>query len=227
VARTVNPAAHAVRRDAFLDAAERRIRTGGYEQMSLQDLLDDVDASRGAFYHYFESKEALLEAVVERMADAAIAAVAPIAAEPGLPAAAKLQAVVRQAGRWKAERKDLLLALLRVWLSDHNAIVRERLRRASTTRLAPLLTGIVRQGAIEGAFTVTMPEHAAEVLVALLQGMGETSSQLFLAREADAVPLEHVERTFAAYSEAFERVLGLPEGSIELVDAPTLSFWYA
>ena len=61
--RTLNPLAHAIRRDAFLDVAERLIRIKGYEQMTVQDVLDELDASKGAFYHYFDSKEALLQAV--------------------------------------------------------------------------------------------------------------------------------------------------------------------
>ena len=36
-------------------------------------MLEDVGASKGAFYHYFDSKAALLEAVVERMVDDATA----------------------------------------------------------------------------------------------------------------------------------------------------------
>ena len=67
MARTLNPEVHAVRRDAFVDAAQRLIQARGYEQMSIQDVLDEVDASRGAFYHYFDSKAALLDAVVDRM----------------------------------------------------------------------------------------------------------------------------------------------------------------
>ena len=57
------PTAHAVRRDEFVDAAQRLIQSPGYEQMSVQDVLDELGASKGAFYHYFDSKEALLEAV--------------------------------------------------------------------------------------------------------------------------------------------------------------------
>ena len=49
MARTLDPVAHAVRRDAFLDAAEALIRAKGYDEMSIQDVLDAVGASRGAF----------------------------------------------------------------------------------------------------------------------------------------------------------------------------------
>ena len=67
MARTVNLVEHAVRRDTFVDAALGLIQSKGYEEMSIQDVLDEVGASRGAFYHYFDSKTALLEAVLERI----------------------------------------------------------------------------------------------------------------------------------------------------------------
>jgi len=65
VARTVNTTLHTVRRDAFLDVAQRLIQTKGYEAMSIQDLLDQLEASKGAFYHYFDSKEAILFAILD------------------------------------------------------------------------------------------------------------------------------------------------------------------
>src|SRR5256885_16974182 len=84
MARTVNAEVHTVRREAFVDAAERLMQTRGYEQMSVQDVLDDLGASRGAFYHYFDSKQALLEAVLDRMVDAGLGSVAPVVDDPTL-----------------------------------------------------------------------------------------------------------------------------------------------
>src|SRR5215468_5283073 len=63
--RTVK--APAVRRTEILDAAQYLITTKGYEQMTIQDILDRLQISKGAFYHYFDSKQALLEAIIERM----------------------------------------------------------------------------------------------------------------------------------------------------------------
>src|SRR5437879_12753069 len=85
MARTVNATLRTVRRDAFLDVAQRFVQTKGYEAMSIQDVLDELDASKGAFYHYFDSKQALLEAAVERFADGAMATLAPVLSDPDLP----------------------------------------------------------------------------------------------------------------------------------------------
>src|SRR5712691_4185237 len=157
MARTLNLAVHTDRREAFIDAAQRLMQSKGYEQMSIQDVLDELEASRGAFYHYFDSKQALLEAVIDRMVDAGLAEVAPIVADAGLPAARKLERVFSTIGRWKTDRKSLVLALLTVWMSDDNAIVREKFRRTTVRRLVPVLTPIVQQGIDEGTFHSDSP----------------------------------------------------------------------
>ena len=83
----------------------------------------------GAFYHYFDSKAALLDAVVERMVEAATASVEPLVDDPSLTAVEKLEGVLAGIARWKGERTELVLAVLRVWLADDNAIVRDKVRR--------------------------------------------------------------------------------------------------
>src|SRR5262249_55160655 len=226
MARTVNPAAHALRRDAFVDAAQRLIQIQGYEQMSIQDVLDELDTSRGAFYHYFDSKVALLEAVAERMVEVATAEMAPVADDPDRSAVQQLEGVFGGLARWKAERKELLLALMRVWLSDENAIVREKVRQLTAIRLTPLLARIVRQGNAEGVFRTGSAEHAASVLVSLVLGANEMASRLFVAFQAGVTSFENVESTLLAYVEAFERILGLAPGSWPVDYTGILREWF-
>ena len=226
MARTLNPAVHTVRKEAFVDAAQRLMQTKGYEQMSIQDVLDELGASRGAFYHYFDSKQALLEAVIDRMVDAGLGAVAPVVDDPGLPAITKLTRVFSVIGRWKTERKALVMSLIEVWLSDHNAIVREKLRRTTVERMVPLLSRIVKQGVDEGTFAVSSPTETARVLVMLLQGFQEGATELFVARQKRLISYEDVERTMASYAEAFDRILGVPVGRIIFGDEVILHEWF-
>src|SRR5258708_19352984 len=76
--RMVNEAAYAAKRNAILDAAQRAVATTGYEQMAIADLLSELQISSGAFYHYFDSKQALLFALVERMVEEIEQIVLPI-----------------------------------------------------------------------------------------------------------------------------------------------------
>jgi len=198
----------------------------GWEQTSVQDVLDELEASRGAFYHYFDSKQALLEAVIERMVEQALATVEPVVKDSKLGAIEKLQGVFSTIGRWKTDRKQLVLSLLTVWMSDDNAIVREKFRRTMVRRMEPTLAPIIRQGIEEGVFQTASADQTARVFVMLLLGLQDIATEVFLDRQAGRIELADVERTFASYAEAFERVLGAPAGSIKLIDRHVLRAWF-
>ena len=226
VARTLNPEAHAVRRDAFVDVAERMIQLKGYDSLSIQEILDELGASKGAFYHYFGSKAALLEAVIDRMVDAGMAALAPVLADDKLTAIQRLNGIFAGIASFKGERTELILAVMDVWLADDNAIVREKFRKGIGPRLRPLLAQIVEQGQTEGGFVSGRPDDIARVLVSFIQSNTEAATELYFARRSNAISFEDVERAFEAYREAVERILGLPDGSFYAVDRKTLRHWF-
>ena len=57
-----------VRKQEFLDAAQKLFYEQGYDQTSVNTIIDAVGVSKGTFYHYFKSKEDLLDALAERVA---------------------------------------------------------------------------------------------------------------------------------------------------------------
>jgi len=67
MARIVKEEEYNAKRNEILDMALSLIYSQGYEQMAIQDILDGLHISRGALYHYFDSKQALLDALVDRM----------------------------------------------------------------------------------------------------------------------------------------------------------------
>ena len=84
MARIVKEEEYAGKRNAILDVAQQLIYTRGYEQMTIQDMLDGLRISKGAFYHYFDSKQAVLEALVERLGEEVVQLLLPIVHDPEL-----------------------------------------------------------------------------------------------------------------------------------------------
>jgi len=108
MARVVKEDAYAAKCNEILDVAQRLIYTKGYEQMTIQDILDELRMSKGAFYHYFDSKGAVLEALVLRMAsDEVIPLLIPIARDPHLTAIEKLNRYFDTALVGKPQRRLL------------------------------------------------------------------------------------------------------------------------
>jgi AcrR family transcriptional regulator len=223
--RVVKENEYAVKRNEILDVAQKLVYTTGYEQMSIQDILDELKISKGAFYHYFDSKQALLDGLVDRMLDEAELVMQPIVDAKNLPALEKLRRYFDASGRWKTSRKAFMLDLLRVWYTDSNAIVRIKQETAAFKRITPLLAEIIRQGIAEGVFTTGYPEQIVSVLLGLSQGIADAMADLLLSEEMPVDALQRLVAISGAYSEAMERVLGAPLGSLPLVDVVNLKEW--
>ena len=140
--RSVKPEEYAEKRNAILDVAARFITTKGYEQMTTQDILEALQISRGAFYHYFESKQALLLALVERTGEQqAEKLLHPIISDHEMLAQDKLLRVFAVLNQYKQANLDLVFAFMRVWYADENALFRHKLYQTRVKRLAPLGSG--------------------------------------------------------------------------------------
>jgi AcrR family transcriptional regulator len=224
MARTVNVVEQAARRDAILDAAQRLILSNGYERLTVQDILEELQISKGAFYHYFDSKPAVVEALTERLVDDSERALAQIAEEPELGATAKLQRFFGEIVRWKSERQNLMVAMLPVWYAPDNISFRLLVDRATAARLAPLLSAIVRQGVDEHQFATAYPEHAGSIIVAVVQALQDAIAQQLLTGTAN---VKEVVATHGAHIEAIERYLGVPAGTLYRADARAVNSWIA
>lgn len=226
MARTVDHAAHAARRSQILDVAQQRVATRGYEQMSIQDVLNELGISKGALYHYFGSKQALLVGIVERMADEVHTRLATVAEEAGPDALDTLARSFQALAGWKVQHREQLVALLRVWSSDGNALLRQKVRAGITERLAPVFERVIQQGVRDGTFTLPTAAGSGRVLLSLIHDLNERLGELFFAYQAGRRDLAAVEQTVTAYTTAVERILGVAAGSIRLVELPVLYAWF-
>lgn len=229
MARIVRPEQHAAKRAEILNAAQRLMLRKGYERMSIQDILEEVQISSGAFHHYFASRGALLEAFIEQVKEASGQPLRQLIDDPGLSAREKLQGFFDTLDRLRRERKAEVVSIGRVWYSESNAVVRLRVTEAIARQRAQLLGEIVQQGVREGSFVVAYPEKAGEVIVALLQGMGDKHAELLFAlgqtRDQDQCLIQEIVTTHAVYMDAIERVLGVPSHTFARASAAEVQPW--
>jgi AcrR family transcriptional regulator len=216
VARQVKPEEYAARRRDILDAALRLMHDKGYQQMTIQDVLEQMQMSKGALYHYFDSKQALLEGIVEAMSDSASRALQDVVGDPTLAAVDKMRAYFDTATAWKAENITAVRTTMRLWRDENNALLRQKMSQQSMRTTPPLLEAIIRQGCDEGVFDTAHPHEAAIILT----GMGlHLADAIIDAMQADGskgldTSGSHTRGVIAAYVDAFERVIGAPAGSL-------------
>jgi AcrR family transcriptional regulator len=217
----------AVRRAEILDVAQRLVQTKGYEQMGVQDILDELQISKGAFYHYFDSKLALLGAVIDRMQAAMRQPAVALVQDSRLSATSKLRNFFLTLFGWKTTQREVFLNLLQVWYSPGNAVLREQLHDNAIRQLAPLLGEIIEQGISERALTIRSAEGMGRLALVVANDLSDRVAWWLLADGSQRQPVEDIEQMIALDSRAVERMLGAPTRSIDLFDLDLLRRWAA
>ncbi len=214
------------KRDEILDFALSLVYSKGYEQMTTQDILDGLHISRGAFYHYFDSKQTLLEALVDRMAKMAEQSILPIVQDPYLSAPRSSSAILKPLRVGKTMQKGLILNLLSMWYSDENFVIRQKLVAGTLTHTARYLESIIRQGIEEKVFTTRFPEQAAVIIAGAALNLTDSLIGLFLTPAPDQAAYQKVAIVLDAYVDSVERILGAPTGSLRVLEADAFKDWF-
>jgi AcrR family transcriptional regulator len=215
LARHVKPDEYAARRREILDAAVELIRDKGYARMTIDDVLAKTGISKGALYHYFRSKFALLEGVVEAVGEGGMRELRAVIDDPNLGAIDKLHAYFRTEHAWKAENVTVVSTVMRL-RRDDNALLRQKLSQESMRTTAPMLEAIIRQGCDERVFDTDYPHEAAVIITGMAIHLADAFIDAIEADGAAGAELSgpNIQAVLAAYFQAFERILGAPPGSL-------------
>jgi TetR/AcrR family transcriptional regulator, transcriptional repressor for nem operon len=228
MARTLKEDEYKAKRNTILDAAMSLVLTKGYDHMTIQDILDGLRISRGALYHYFDSKLALLDAYIDRINLETDRLLLPIVENPDLTGRQKLQEFFLMFDTFRQSHRDDVIRLSRVWYGDGNALVREKVNQAVLAQRSSLLARIIRQGASEGSFNAVSPDLTGEAVYALFMAMGAAHSRLLLSTDenCDTERLTaDLMAVYETYMTSIERLLALPDGSLRRADASETRIW--
>jgi len=204
------------RKNDILDAAQDLFVRQGYEETPVSAILDAAGVAKGTFYHYFTSKEDLLDTIVERVSDRIMEATRQaMSAEQG-DALRRLNAFFEASAQWKTANRELIQGLIKPVCASANIVLRHKMRQRAEQVAIPLLGGIIRQGVEEGVFDTPFPDEAAELIVGLSSALQEGNAGLLLDAEEHPENWDRVWRRFDSMADGIERLLGAPAGSVRL-----------
>jgi AcrR family transcriptional regulator len=209
-----------LRRNEFLDCAQALFLERGYDKVSLNEVIIAAGVSKGAFYHYFVSKEALLEALATRLAEAALTRVRGVLDDPDLDALARLNAFLAKSRQDKIENVETVRVFFEPLFRPENFVLFHRVSVAVYAVVSPILKQLISQGVSDGIFDTFDPEGAADMILQL-----STTTRSIVSAALDAgspkqmdEAIAMLERRVRLYEIALARILGLPDGSIRLAE---------
>jgi AcrR family transcriptional regulator len=203
----------AARRQEILDAARRAFVANGFDATSMQRIAQESGVSAGNIYRYFDSKEALIGAVIEGCDGETRTMFADATASTSTPNEA-LTAIGDQV--WatigtEESREQSMLNLEALLVAARNSDVGDVAKQTAQTvisGLTELVEGAQSDGEIDDDFEAS---SFATMLYALVLGMQQL--QLQLGDEVDAMavwatqerllaPSVHVQEPFARRNDA-------------------------
>jgi len=206
-----------IRSAELLDCAQRLFFERGYDNTTVNDIIREAGLSKGAFYHYFVSKEALLEALAARLARDSIAELRPLLEDPSLDAIGRINALFSGARQLNIELAPRLRKTFSVLFRPENIALFHRVDQAGRELAMPIFTDLLRKGSEEGVLDVPDPEAFAEMLLQLRLIFRDVMYQATRMAERGNVDeaVWMLEERLRLYGIAFERLLKLPDGTID------------
>lgn len=206
-----------IRRAELLDLAAALFVQHGYDKVSLNDLIAAAGVSKGAFYHWFPSKEALVTALADKAARDGFTMIEAALKRCSGDALERLNTVL-QAGfdaKMNIGAPELLAASASL-LRPGNAHLYAEIVAAEENCVRPLLARLVSEGVSDSIFDTFDPDGVADMICGLA---ARTNTNILavldapdeLARES---AIDALTTRFQLHGLAIDRVLGLPDGSI-------------
>ena len=180
---------HAAKKEELIKTAFDLFMKNGYENTSIQDIMNIAKISKGAMYHYFTCKEDILDAVLNYIIDFDEKRLKPVLEDQSLGSLDKLISVmnfrtsdpeeIQKANEYILQRKDSVF--------DYRA------RELSKERTIPKLTELIREGTANGEFHTDYPEEMAAFIYMSAQSVGE----MMITKESDTSSLLRALEAFA------------------------------
>jgi AcrR family transcriptional regulator len=148
VVRTVK-APH-VRKAELLDVAESLFRRRGYSNATVDEIVREAGVAKGTFYHYFRTKDDVLEALAARMVECMAEELRQIAADASRAPVDKLQHMFSAMQRIGADKKGIADDLH----SPGNRELHDRNNVEIIRVLGPIFADVIEQGKASGVFDV-------------------------------------------------------------------------
>ena len=134
------------RKQEMLQIAYRMFISRGYENTSVDEIIEEADIAKGTYYYYFETKEQMLEEVIGMMIDQEMEAAGRILQEE-IPVPQKIIGMISSL-RPTQEERPIEGALMQ----PENIVMHEKIRKKIVEMAVPLLSKVVEEGIGQGIF---------------------------------------------------------------------------
>lgn len=185
------------RKQELLKIAYDMFLSRGYENTSVEEIIEKAKIAKGTYYYYFPSKEQMLEDVIDMMIESESETAKQIL-EADLSVPQKIIGIITSIKPAENEKpiRDALM-------QPENVLMHDKIRKKLIEVIVPLLSVTVTEGVKEGIFACdNIPERVRMLLV--------LSNDTFNNRI-------FTERDVSVFIDVTEKLLGADKGTMGFI----------
>lgn len=185
------------RKQELLKIAYNMFLMKGYDNTSIDDIINEAKIAKGTYYYYFESKEETLEEVINMMINDEVTSAKEILKMP-ISIPEKLVRIITSL-RPKKNEQEIQNTLNK----KDNIVMHEKINNRIIEEAVPLLEQVVMEGIENKIFNCTHIKERLKMLLIM-------SNELF---DNDEPNMNQVE----VFIDTAEKMLGAKEGTLEFI----------
>ena len=204
------------RKAEILQVASTLFAQKGYRKTTLNDIIGAVGCSKGSFYHHFESKLQVLQAIAEQHIHSDWTAYAAQSLPAGI---AKLNRLLYYACPFRPGEEQHIAAQLALGMQQEGAVISAHIRDARKAGFFAALVGLLgdmKEMGLAHYHNECLPELLWDAHAAFLEAMMQESCRLVLS---GGTPNSRLIEMLRAARFQWERLIDLPYGSVEIIPA--------
>ncbi|MCI7766886.1 MAG: TetR/AcrR family transcriptional regulator [Oscillospiraceae bacterium] len=197
------------KKELILDAAEALLCAASDKDISVEMIAKKAGIGKGSIYYYFESREDIVDAVIERSYSLAVREYFDDVCGSNnalFKIKALFGAVIKQ--EFRDKRKNIIVS----FHVQDNLMLHMKLMMTAVKTISPILTKLLEEGGRDGSLHTDYPEESAEMIVAMLTFLLDKS---FFPSDN-----EGVFRKLKLYAGVLETCLQTERGSFDFLFSP-------
>ena len=148
----------------ILDVSTRLFSEKGYDDTSLQDIINETKLSKGAIYHHFSSKEDILKAIFHRLGNENVEIFAKIRDDSRLSGIEKLRKIFQTA---VFHSNQSVLLTVSPCLLNNPRFLAMQIEQIYELIAPQFVEPILTEGVKDGSINIENPHEIAEAIMIL------------------------------------------------------------
>lgn len=197
--------------EQILDALQYLLESKDIQTISVNEIAQTAGIGKGSIYYYFPSKDAILEALIERNYKKPIETAQHLAKQKNVSPFTRMAIIFQACRNSTAEFLRQNTATAKNMLQD-TLLLHQKYLKHLVTELKPALAAIIEQGVESGDIHFDYPAALAEIALIVLAVKSDTA---LIPSSA-----EEIEDTIIGLISLLEKGTGNPAGSLNFLITP-------